>query len=135
MDNIGYNNVHTILLCTTGVTTPNSGTGNEILKESESDGEDMDMPIKQTGKGKIKGSGDDEVTSGSEEESEPRGFSTPRLSSKRDAFPESSDEDKPSSKRIASISASFTSADRDLLVRIERLLERIKSFLKPDKKV
>ena len=105
------------------------------MKDSESDGEDMDMPIKQTGKGKIKESGGDELTSGSEEESEPRGSSTPRLSSKRDAFAESSDEDEPSSKRIASIGASFTSADRDLLVRIEKRLERIESFLKPDKKV
>ena len=130
--------MHAILLCTTGkteATTLNSSTDNEILKESESDGEDMDVPIKQTGKGKIKGSRDDELTSGSEEETKPRGSSTPRLSSKRGPFAKSSDEEEPPSKKIQSIGALFTSADRDLPVRIEKRLERIECFLKLDKKV
>ena len=55
--------MHAILLCTTGITeetTLISGTGNEILKGSESDGEDVDVSIKQTGRGKTKGSRDDE---------------------------------------------------------------------------
>ena len=127
-----------LLFYTTGKseeTALNSDTRNDILKESGSDGEDMDVPIKQTGKGKIKEGGDDEVTSDSEEETEPRGSSTPRIGRKRGLFVELSDEEKPPTKRISSIGALFTSADRDLLVRIEKRLERIESFLKSDKKV
>ena len=99
------------------------------MNGSESEDESMDMSIKQTEKQKTKENECYELTSGSDEELEPpRVSSTPTVRRKRSPFNESSDEDEQPPKKIPSIGALFTSADRDLLVRIEKRLERIECF-------
>jgi hypothetical protein len=99
----------------------------------------MDVSINQTGKRNIKeGAGDDEVSSESDEEvTEPPRSSTPKgPGRKQSIFSESSGEEEPVDKKPRTVGSLFTSADRDLLVRVEKRLERIECFLKrSDKKV
>ena len=111
--------------------------GNDKSRDSEDGGDDnMDVSINQTRK--RESADDDEVSSESDDEA----TKTPRMSTpkgpgkKQSLFSESSDEDEPLNKKSRPVGSLFTSADRDLLVRIEKRLERIKcSLKKSDKKV
>lgn len=106
------------------------------VNESGSENECMEMPIRKTAKEKTKETVNYELSSGSDEEPEPPlASSTPTPSRKRSPINESSDEDEQPPKKVQSVGGLFTSADRDLLVRIEKRLERIESFLTSDKKV
>ena len=119
----------------------NPNPGNDKSGDSENDGDDniMGVSINQTGKRNTKESADDdEVSSESDvEATETPTTSTPKgPGKKRSLFSDSTDEDEPLQKNPRTVGSLFTSADRDLLVRIEKRLERIECSLKrSDKKV